>query len=86
MHRDLTIGEYFAAINAERKYSLLRADVEAGYTVRFAIRRVDGKADNAVIENSEEIAPNDGYFATVKAALDAGEREVRARVADFDAS
>ncbi len=36
MQRDLTIGEYFAAINAERKYSLLRADAVAGYTVRFA--------------------------------------------------
>ncbi|KDR38093.1 hypothetical protein [Caballeronia glathei] len=87
MHRDLTIGEYAVAITAERK-CLVSPNVVTGYTVRFAIRRVDDKAltGNLFVETSEEIAPQNHYFASVKAALDAGEQMGRMRITDFDAA
>lgn len=86
MHRDLTIGNYVVAIRAERK-CLESPDVVTGYTVRFAIRRIDGNflTDKVFAERSDEIAPGDNYFVSVKSALHAGEQEARVRIGDIEA-
>ncbi|CDY79412.1 hypothetical protein BGLT_02193 [Caballeronia glathei] len=86
MHRDLTIGDYVVAIRAELK-CLVSPDVVTGYTVSFSIRRIDGNflPDNVLAETSEEIAPKNHYFSSVKTALDAGEQEARVRIGDIEA-